>query len=88
VIHQIQNYACAIIQLHACFRIAKYYNISLDWLDSLGRKVHIRLKRQARYGGRFRGKRKEIRILSERERENFFDAVNALKKDRVSDKQI
>jgi hypothetical protein len=24
--------------------------------------------------------------LSERERENFFDAVNALKKDRVSDK--
>jgi hypothetical protein len=39
------------------------------------------------HGGRFRGKRKEIRILSERERENFFDAVNALKKDRVSDKR-
>jgi hypothetical protein len=35
---------------------------------------------------RFRRKRKEIRTLSERERENFFDAVNALKKDRVSDK--
>jgi hypothetical protein len=56
----------------------KYSFFFIDWLDSLGRKVHIRLKRQARHGGRFRRKRKEIRTLSERERENFFDAVNAL----------
>lgn len=58
---------------------------ALDWLDSLGRKLHIRIKRQStRHGGRYRRTRKEIRTLSERERENFFYAVNALKKDRVS----
>ncbi|XP_063437369.1 tyrosinase-like protein [Mytilus trossulus] len=52
-----------------------------DWFDSLGKKIHIRLKRQAKRGYYRLRERKEIRALSEDERENFFDAVNALKKD-------
>ncbi|CAC5423247.1 unnamed protein product [Mytilus coruscus] len=52
---------------------------AFDWLDSLGRKLHIRLRRQGRYRLR---ERKEIRTLSENELNNFFDAVNALKNDK------
>ncbi|XP_076081655.1 tyrosinase-like protein [Mytilus galloprovincialis] len=52
-----------------------------DWLDSLGKKLHIRLRRQARRGYYRLRVRKEIRALSEDERDNFFDAVNALKRD-------
>ncbi|XP_071172847.1 tyrosinase-like protein [Mytilus edulis] len=57
------------------------------WLDSLGRDIHIRLRRQSRrrnnqyYTNRMRV-RKEIRTLSADEREDFFDAVRALKADK------
>lgn len=54
---------------------------AFEWLDSLGRKLHIRLRRQTRYRLR---ERKEIRTLSENELNNFFDAVNAMKKDKVN----
>ncbi|XP_076116442.1 tyrosinase-like protein [Mytilus galloprovincialis] len=52
---------------------------AFDWFDSLGRKLHIRLRRQSRYSLRVR---KEIRTLSQTELINFFDAVNALKNDK------
>ncbi|XP_063398804.1 uncharacterized protein LOC134683444 [Mytilus trossulus] len=52
---------------------------AFDWFDSLGRKLHIRLRRQTRYNLRVR---KEIRTLSQTELINFFDAVNALKNDK------
>ncbi|XP_063437368.1 tyrosinase-like protein isoform X2 [Mytilus trossulus] len=52
-----------------------------NWFDSLGKKLHIRLKRQAKRGYYRLRERKEIRALTEDEREKFFDAVNALKKD-------
>ncbi|CAC5423245.1 unnamed protein product [Mytilus coruscus] len=51
---------------------------AFDWLDSFGRKLHFRLRRQTRYRLRVR---KEIRTLSETEFENFIDAVKALKSD-------
>ncbi|CAG2206193.1 unnamed protein product [Mytilus edulis] len=51
---------------------------AFDWLDSLGRKLHNRLRRQTRYRLRVR---KEIRTLSENEFQNFIDAVKALKSD-------
>lgn len=54
---------------------------AFDWLDSLGRKLHNRLRRQTRYRLRVR---KEIRTLSENEFQNFIDAVKALKSDTVS----
>lgn len=77
---------------------------ALDWVDSLGRSVHHRLKRQTRYNtyntynrynrynNRFRRPipsvdrrrvRKEIRTLTDQERQVFFDAINALKNDKV-----
>ncbi|VDI40623.1 Hypothetical predicted protein [Mytilus galloprovincialis] len=52
---------------------------AFDWFDSLGRKLHTRLRRQTRYRLR---ERKEIRTLSQTELINFFDAVNALKNDK------
>ncbi|XP_063441106.1 tyrosinase-like protein [Mytilus trossulus] len=57
------------------------------WLDSLGRDIHIRLRRQSRgrnnqYNRNIMRVRKEIRTLSEDEREDFFDAVRALKADK------
>ncbi|XP_063440322.1 tyrosinase-like protein 2 [Mytilus trossulus] len=73
---------------------------ALDWVDSLGRSVHHRLKRQTRYNtyntynrynNRFRRPipsvdrrrvRKEIRTLTDQERQVFFDAINALKNDK------
>lgn len=85
--HALDQNNCLDEYLVVTYRNSTRYSIdqnALDWLDSLGRKVHLRLKRQARSRGRHRWTRKEIRTLSERERENFFDAVNALKRDRVS----
>lgn len=55
--------------------------VACDWLDSLGRKLHNRLRRQTRYRLRVR---KEIRTLSENEFYNFVDAVKVLKSDTVS----
>ena len=53
------------------------------WLDTIGRDIHIRLRRQSKGNHRLRV-RKEIRTLSENEREDFLDAVRALKNDKVS----
>lgn len=68
---------------------------AVKWIDSLGRNLHLRLKRQSsggQYGGgrkseEYRGLRvrKEIRTLSDDELENFFDAVKELKNDKVLD---
>ncbi|CAG2211986.1 unnamed protein product [Mytilus edulis] len=52
---------------------------AFDWFDSLGRQLHIRLRRQGYHRLRVR---KEIRTLRENELDDFFDAVNALKKDK------
>ena len=58
---------------------------ALDWVDSLGQRLSIRIKRHSRYYERKRHLRvrKEIRTLSERERNNFFDALIDLKEDTV-----
>jgi hypothetical protein len=55
-------------------------------VDSLGQRLSIRIKRHSRYYERKRHLRvrKEIRTLSERERNNFFDALIDLKEDTVS----
>lgn len=52
---------------------------ALKWFDSLGMKSHRRLKRQAS-----KRRRREIRTLSSYELRAFFNAINALKRDRVS----
>lgn len=57
---------------------------SWGWIDSLGKKIHIRLKRQVRSRPRHGLRvRKEIRTLTDHEREDFFDAVNGLKNEKV-----
>ncbi|CAC5422179.1 unnamed protein product [Mytilus coruscus] len=55
---------------------------AFDWLDSLGRELHIRLRRQSRNRYNRMRVRKEIRTLSENERENFLESVQALKADK------
>jgi hypothetical protein len=58
---------------------------ALDWVDSLGQRLSIRIKRHSRYYERKRHLRvrKEIRTLRGRERNNFFDALIDLKEDTV-----
>jgi hypothetical protein len=52
-----------------------------DWLESLGKKAHLRYKRQSRHNRK--RLRREIRTLGVRERNAFFAAINALKQDTV-----
>ncbi|VDI70976.1 Hypothetical predicted protein [Mytilus galloprovincialis] len=59
-------------------RLGKY---AFAWLDTIGRDIHIRLRRQSKGNHKLRV-RKEIRTLSENEREDFLDAVRALKNDK------
>lgn len=53
------------------------------WLESLGKKAHLRYKRQSKQNRK--RLRREIRTLSVRERNAFFAAINALKQDTVID---
>ena len=74
---------------HLFGNTSSYYGLdrnALDWVDSLGQRLSIRIKRHSRYYERKRHLRvrKEIRTLSERERNNFFDALIDLKEDTVS----
>lgn len=58
---------------------------ALYWVDSLGQRLSVRLRRQSSWIKRRRHLRirKEIRTLSERERNNFFGALIGLKEDTV-----
>ena len=58
---------------------------ALNWVDSLGQRLSVRLRIQSSLIKRRRHLRirKEIRTLSERERNNFFGALIALKEDTV-----
>lgn len=55
---------------------------AVNWIDSLGKDLHRRLKRQTESKGRSRLRvRQEIRTLSDAKIKEYFDAVNALKRD-------
>lgn len=63
---------------------SQYFDIldenAWKWIESLSIKTHQIVKRQVGYKRR----RKEIRTLSDKERQRCFSAINALKRDRVS----